>query len=240
MEITLAIVGTAGRKEDAKHLSRKHFEAMCLVASGLLEQINESNYPITHLVSGGAAWADHVAVRLFLDKKAPGLRIFMPADWEDGSYHDNGNKDAYENAGGTANYYHQLFQKATGINSLTEILIAKTHGAELSPVLRGFHARNALVAKSDFMLACTFGQERFVKAKSGTEDTVRKYLERVRKEGIFDKSFHYDLTTGNIYEGCLAHPKEKKGEDEEMVKKLSKHIPQLRGARVIGMHSYPP
>lgn len=208
LEITLAIIGTAGRKDDAKKLSKKHFEAMCLVASGLLEQINESNYPITHLVSGGAAWADHVAVRLFMDKKAPGLRIFMPAEWEDGSYHDNGNKDAFENPGGTANYYHQLFQRATGINSLTEILIAKTHGAELIPVLRGFHARNTLVAKSDFLLACTFGQERMVK-NGGTADTVRKYLDRVRKEGIFDKSFHYDLTTGNIYEGCLV-PCEKK------------------------------
>lgn len=239
MEITLAIVGTAGRKEDAKRLSRKHFEAMCLVASGLLEQINESNYPITHLVSGGAAWADHVAVRLFLDKKAPGLRIFMPAEWDNGSYHDNGNKDAYENAGSTANYYHQLFQRATNINSLTEILIAKTHGAELIPVLKGFHARNALVAKSDFLLACTFGQERLVK-DGGTADTVRKYLERVRKEGIFDKSFHYDLTTGNIYEGCLAPPKQEKPADDLLVKRLSKRIPSLRGARVIGVHSYPP
>lgn len=238
MEITLAIIGTAGRKEDEKRLTTNHFKAMCIIAEGLIEQVNESNYPLTHLVSGGAAWTDHVAVRLFLDKKAPGLRIFMPAAWDDGSYHDNGNRDAYENPGGTANYYHKLFQQKTGINSLTEILIAKSHGAELIPVLRGFHARNALVAKSDFLLACTFGNERMVK-DGGTADTVRKYLERIRKEGCWDKSFHYDLTTKNIYEGCLAPPKEKKGEDEALVKRLAKHIPQLQGARVIGVHSYP-
>lgn len=238
MEITLAIVGTAGRKDDAKRLSRKHFEAMCLVASGLIEQINESNYPLTHLVSGGAAWADHVAVRLFLDKKVPGLRLFMPAEWEDGSYHDNGNKDAYENPGGTANYYHKLFQQATNINSLSDILIAKAHGAELIPVLRGFFARNALVAKSDFLLACTFGDGRMVK-DGGTADTVRKYLDRVRREGIFDKSFHYDLNSKNIYEGCLAPPEEKKV-DGKLVKQLRKIVPSLRGARVIGVHSYPP
>ena len=239
MEITFAIVGTAGRKEDAKRLTTNHFKAMCLVAEGLLEQINESNYPITHLVSGGAAWADHVAVRLFLDKKAPGLRIFMPAAWEDGSYHDNGSKDAWENPGGTANHYHKLFQQNTGVNSLSDIVIAQAHGAELIPVLKGFHARNALVAKSDFILACTFGKERFVKAGSGTEDTLRKYLDRVRREGIFDKSFHYDLNSKNIYEGCLVSPKESK-EDGPEFKKLVKRFPSLAGSRVIGVHSYPP
>jgi hypothetical protein len=237
-EITLAIIGTAGRKDDAKRLTTNHFKAMCLVASGLIEQINESNYPITTLVSGGAAWADHSAVRLFLDKKVPHLRIFMPAAWEDGSYHDNGNKDAYENPGGTANHYHKLFQQNTGINSLTEILIAKSHGAELIPVLRGFHARNALVAKSDFILACTFGDGKMVK-EGGTADTIRKYLDRVRKEGCWDKSFHYDLTTKSIYEGCLVPP-EKKKEDAEIVRQFSKRIPSLRRSQVIGVHSYPP
>jgi hypothetical protein len=236
MEITLAIVGTAGRKDDAKRLTTNHFKAMCLVAEGLLEQINDSNYPITHLVSGGAAWADHVAVRLFLDKKAPGLRLFMPAAWEDGSYHDNGNKDAYENPGGTANHYHKLFQQNAGVNSLSDIVIAQAHGAELIPVLKGFHARNALVAKSDFILACTFGDGRLVKPHSGTEDTIRKYLNRVRKEGIFDKSFHYDLNSKGIYEGCLVSPEEKDGPE---VKKLQKRFPALRG-QVIGIHSYPP
>jgi len=239
MEITLAIVGTAGRKDDAKRLTRKHFEAMCIVASGLVEQINESNYPITHLVSGGAAWADHVAVRLFLDKKVPGLRLFLPAAFEDGSYHDNGNKDAYENSGGTANYYHKQFQQRTNINSLTDILIAQTHGAELIPVLKGFHARNSLVAKSDFILACTFGDGKMVK-DGGTADTVRKYLDRVRKGGIFDKSFHYDLSSGRIFEGCLVPPEQEKPADDLLVKRLSKRIPALKGARVIGVHSYSP
>jgi hypothetical protein len=239
MEITYAIVGTAGRKEDGKKLSRQHFEAMMLIASGLLEQINESNYPISHLVSGGAAWADHVAVRLFLDKKAPHLRLFLPDLWDNGSYHDTGEKDPYKNPGGTANYYHGLFQKATGINSLSDIQIAQAHGAELIDRNRqgkplGFHARNALVAKSDFILACTFGDKNMLK-DGGTADTIRKYLERVRKEGIFDKSFHYDLTTRQIYEGAQAPPENK--DKEEMVK-LAKRL-GIRG-KPIGMHFFPP
>ena len=191
MEITLAIVGTAGRKEDGKILSNKHFEAMCLVADGLIDELKESNYPITHLVSGGAAWADHVAVKLFLDKKVPHLRLFMPAEFEGGSFKDNGVNDPYKNPGGTANYYHKKFQTAAHINSLTQIQIAKAEGAELITVSKGFHARNALVAKSDFILAMTFGNEHEVK-DGGTAHTVKCYLDRVRKEGIFDKSFHYD------------------------------------------------
>ena len=202
MEITLAIVGTAGRKDDAAKLSRHHFEAMCVVAEGLLNQLEENKYPISHLVSGGAAWADHVAVRLFLDKKVPNLRLFLPAAWEDGRYKDNGiTADPFKNPGGTANYYHRKFQVATHINSLSEIHSAKAEGAELIPVEKGFYARNALVAKSDCILAITYGNGNEVK-DGGTADTVGKYLERVRKGDIFDKSFHYDLTSGQVYVGC--------------------------------------
>jgi len=201
MEITLSIVGTAGRKDDAAKLGKKSFEAMCLVASGLVDQLVESNYPITHLVSGGAAWADHVAVKLFLDRKVPRLRLFLPAVFEGGTFADNGDKDPNKNPGGTCNYYHKKFQNATHINSLTQIQIAKGEGAELIPVAKGFYARNALVAKSDFILAMTFGNGREVK-DGGTSHTVKCYLERVRKEGIFDKSFHYDLNSGEIFEGC--------------------------------------
>jgi hypothetical protein len=209
MEITFSIVGTAGREDDGKKLSRNHFQAMCIVASGLIEQFNESGYSITHLVSGGAAYADHVAVRLFLDRKVPHLRLFLPAKWDDGIFHDTGVKDPFANPGGTANYYHKKFQTVTHINSLSEIQISKNEGAELIEVTKGFYARNALVAKSDFILACTFGKENEIK-DGGTADTVRKYLTRIHKEGGFDKSFHYNLSDGQVYIGCTVPREEVK------------------------------
>ena len=120
----------------------------------------------------------------------------------DGNFYDNGiSQDPFKNPGGTANYYHKKFQNKTGINSLSDIQVANIEGAELIPVAKGFYARNALVAKSDFILAMTFGKEDEVK-EGGTADTVRKYLDRVRKEGMFDKSFHYDLNSGSIFIGC--------------------------------------
>ena len=208
MEITMGICGTAGRREDAKRLTRKHFEAMCILASGLLEQINTIGYPISCLISGGSAWADFVAVKLFLDKKVPALRLCLPAEWQDGKFYDNGQTE--HNDGGVCNYYHLQFQRNTGINSLSKMQIAYLEGAEFIPVSKGFYARNALVAKSDFLLACTFGEGKMLKRWGGSEDTVRKYLRRVRKEGDFDKSFHYDLNSGQIFEGCNVAPEEKK------------------------------
>lgn len=202
MEITFSIVGTAGRNDDAVKLSKQHFQAAYIVASGLIEQFSENNYKITHLVSGGAAFMDHVAVRLFLDKKAPNLRLFLPCEWDNGSFKDNGSDDWKVNPGRSANRLHKTFQSRTQINSLTEIQLAKHEGAELIAVPKGFYARNALVAKSDFLLAMTFGNKHEVK-DGGTAHTVGCYLERVRKEGIFDKSFHYDLTSGEIHVGCV-------------------------------------
>ena len=175
---------------------------MCIVASGLVDQFKENNYPITHLVSGGAAWADHVAVRLFLDKKVPHLRLFLPCEWSGGHFYDNGIKEDFKrNPGKTANHYHLKFYKSTFINSLSEIQTAQNEGAELINVDKGFYARNALVAKSDFILACTFGDGSQVK-DGGTAHTIKCYLDRVRKEGMFDKSFHYDLNSGEIFVGC--------------------------------------
>jgi len=222
MEITLSIIGTAGRKDDAKHLSKKHFEAMCVVANGLINQCKEINYPITTLVSGGAAWADHVAVTLFLEKKVPHLRLFLPADFIGGSFRDNGNKDPFKNPGGTVNYYHRQFQKNTGINSLTQLQIAAAEGAELINVEKGFHARNALVAKSDFLLAMTFGNGNQVK-DGGTAHTVGCYLNRVKKEGFFDKSFHYDLNSGKIFVGCVLPEKKDSDDTRNAIKPITKY-----------------
>ena len=210
MEITLGICGTAGRKEDGKKLSKQYFESMVIVANGLLEQCEENNYKITTLVSGGAAWSDFVAVHLYLNNKVPNLRLFLPAEWEDGSFKDTGQKDSTHNAGGTCNYYHKLFQNTTRINSLSQMQVAKLKGAEFIVVDKGFYARNYLVAKSsDFLLAMTFGNGSQIKLKSGTEHCVRCYLERVKRGEIFDKSFHYDLNNGKIYVECTVAPKEK-------------------------------
>lgn len=207
MEITLAIIGTAGRMDEYKRLSKDSFKAMCIVAEALIKQLEESNYPVSHIVSGGSAWADHVAVKMFLDKTVEHLRLFIPCDFDNGSFADNEESRKYNYPAKTLNQLHTQFSRSTSINSLTEIQLAKGEGAEILPCKGGFYGRNAMVAKSDILLAMTFGVGNMVK-EGGTADTVRRYLARVDKEGFFDKSFHYNLTDGKIYKGLVAPPKE--------------------------------
>lgn len=200
MDITLAIIGTSGRKDDEKKLSRESFISMCNVAEALIKTFRDNNYSITHLVSGGAAYSDHVAVKLFIENKVSNLRLFIPCKFENGKFADeNGGVRKFNPPGKTLNYYHDKFQRKTNINSLSEILVAKERGAEILPCKGGFYGRNSMVAKSDCLLAFTFGEGEMVK-EEGTADTVSRYLTRVEKEGCFNKSFHYNLNDGKIYQ----------------------------------------
>lgn len=204
--VTLSIVGTAGRKDDARKLSKYHFEAMCLCAETLLKSLKDTGYLIDTLVSGGAAWADHVAVKLYLQGKIENLILYLPTKYEQGQFDITAINDADRSrdrtTGETINYYHRKFSRVAGFNSFEELTRAEEMGAGFYVTKGGFFGRNAMVAKSDCILAMTFGNENKVKL-GGTHNTVENYLKRVKKEGFFDKSFHYDLNSGNIYSPCL-------------------------------------
>lgn len=146
---SLAIIGTAGRRDDADRLSRGHFDAMTDVAYGVIQETGA-----THLVSGGAAWADHVAVRLVLEGAIPAdhLTLFLPAALGVDGF--TASRD-----GQTANYYHRKFSAAARIDSIAELNEVRRRGATLIVNPAGFFARNAQVASSaDALLAFTFGE----------------------------------------------------------------------------------
>lgn len=207
MDTTFAIVGTAGRKEDANRLSANHFKAMLECARLLLQQFKESDYGVDTLVSGGAAWADHVAVKLFLNKEVPNLKLFFPcqflgqvAGFDPTPLNDHERQKGYS-TGETANRLHARFTRKMGFNSLGELELAIQQGAKVFVPKGGFYGRNALVAQSDIILAMTFGEKEWLK-DGGTAHTVMTYLNRVKKKGFFDKSFHYDLNSGEIFAGA--------------------------------------
>ena len=207
MDTTFAIVGTSGRKEDANRLSKPHFEAMCECARLLLKQFEESDYGVDTLVSGGAAWSDHVAVKLFLNKEVPKLKLFFPCQYDaNANMFDPAPLNAHEaekgySTGQTANRYHGRFSRIVGFSSLGEISLAIQQGAQIAVPRGGFYGRNAMVAQSDIILAMTFGDKEWLK-DGGTAHTVLTYLNRVKKHGFFDKSFHYDLNSGEIFFGA--------------------------------------
>lgn len=163
---TLAIIGTAGRKEDRDRLHLSHWEDMFLASKKVVELEGADA-----LVSGGAAWADHVAIRLHLETKLP-LYIFLPYDLKDLNI---------------CQYYHTQFSRVVGYDTWAEVL------AQPHMKIGNFFGRNTEVAKrADTYLAATFGSGRVVKA-GGTLDTVRKMGER----GVY--GYHLDLHTCKLY-----------------------------------------
>lgn len=208
---TLAIIGTAGRGSDGKRLAsdpKLYLDTMKRAALKVAERVGA-----TTLVSGGAAWADHIAVILFLlDSDRLNLELELPAplglSTAESVYEDNGQRDARTNPGGTANHYHRLFRRA--IQSFDPdgcpfIDLALVRPSDHLPFLRrakitvtpGFLARNLVVAsKADHVLAMTFGDGRLLK-DGGTAHTMRHFL--ARNHG---SSYHLDLNTLKLYEGA--------------------------------------
>ena len=99
----VAVVGIAGRDRDMKKfLTRRLFESMVQTIARKLTRPNE-----TVLISGGAAWADHVAVTLFLRGKVAGLELHLPCEWDSANtqFIDTGAAHWASNPGRSANQY---------------------------------------------------------------------------------------------------------------------------------------
>jgi hypothetical protein len=164
----IGVIGTAGRNDDKDKLNAETWRHMLEDLVGiinLLPELNKAQETID-LVSGGAAWADHMAVHLFLYQSLFGLKnqissltLHLPAKFE-GSYLNNQNNSAAR----VANYYHKCFSNCIGVDSLNELQLATKYPNCTTTVSNGFHARNLLVGQVDVLVAYTFG----------TRDSVNK------------------------------------------------------------------
>lgn len=163
----IALIGTAGRDNSRPHT--RHL---------WLSMLDDAMHRVplgSHLVSGGAAWADHLAVRLFLTGYASGLDLHLPAEFET-AHRFRGERGT---AGGAANFYHMAFSAAVGINSVLEIIEAINRGARYTtqataPGMSAFKTRNRLVAAAATTgaLAYTWG-DGAAPADGGTLHTWR-------------------------------------------------------------------
>lgn len=156
----IAIIGTAGR-DKSRPMDSTLWRRMLNDVRGRIE-LDDA------LVSGGAAWADHLAVRMYLDGWADRLVLHLPApfDLELRAFKEMGRGSA----GSAANYYHQRFSFTLGerqrkVDSLAEIAEAIRLGAvvteqRLCPGYGGMHARNKLVAlDAEEVVAYTWGHD---------------------------------------------------------------------------------
>lgn len=168
--VDIGIIGTAGRdRARAVQMDQALYFAMFADAQERITAIAKG-LPI-RLISGGAAWADHLAVNLFLKGHAGQLALHFPAPFlpDIPAYAETTGK--YD-PGRTSNYYHGLFSQAIEHDSLADIRDALEQGAE-STTSPGFHARNRIVAaRSEWLLAWTWGSGR-EPADGGTLHTWR-------------------------------------------------------------------
>jgi hypothetical protein len=170
----VAVIGSAGRGEDAPKMSNALFGLAVARARTLIK-----DYENVELVSGGAGWMDHIAVTLFLDKSTNGLELYLPCKWDGDKFLDTGASSWRTNPGRTANQYHREFSRKLERNTLDEIAQAKAAGARLVEGT-GFHARNSQIAANcDVLIAFTWGNGPEPK-DGGTLDTWKKCKAPVR------------------------------------------------------------
>lgn len=202
----LAIIGTAGRGDDGPKLAARteeYYHRMLDCVRHVAGRVGAKT-----LVSGGAAWADYLAIALFLHHPDDfTLELELPAHWiEDphlgAVYYDTGVRDWEANPGGTSNHYlrkmsEQCFGFSTGYVPFEGMWDAQKHSRCTLRVTHGFHARNLLVAQADHCLAMTFGDGKQLK-DGGTAHTMRAFLERPNH----GEAYHLDLNTLKLWKGA--------------------------------------
>ncbi|RUP48730.1 hypothetical protein BC936DRAFT_144084 [Jimgerdemannia flammicorona] len=171
---TIGIIGTAGRGVGVK-MTKSIFDAMLSKTEHIIEGQLKLEWEQVVLVSGGAAWSDHVAVQLFLLHDC-GLTLFLPCAWDNKTpkFVDTGVTNWRSNPGRSANHYHQKFKLATGYEPLKDIQAAVYNGAIVDASHHGFHARNTAIARnSDVLIAFSWSTGN-APTEGGTFDTWRK------------------------------------------------------------------
>lgn len=151
----IAIIGTAGRDKSIP-MTKELWRWMIEDVSSRIQQTDI-------LISGGAAWADHLAVELFLSNKCKELILHLPAPLSMETKSFDG--PHYNSAACSSNFYHSRFSKIIGYNSLHQIaeVISKKQLVTHEPKSYGYSGmfeRNRKVALScDSLIAYTFGRE---------------------------------------------------------------------------------
>ncbi|MGY3582126.1 hypothetical protein ACVIGB_000950 [Bradyrhizobium sp. USDA 4341] len=142
---TIAIIGTAGRREDGARLKPDSFDRMYDAAVATITE-----WGIKGAVSGGAAWADHIAVKAYLDGVVSQLHLHFPSPF-------TARRFVGKQYGEVANFYHDKFMAVRGVDSYLELESAIAKGATVT-VGRGFKPRNLAIGRdATHMLAFTFG-----------------------------------------------------------------------------------
>lgn len=171
----VAIIGFAGGHCTAP-LSAALYERMVARAEAIIRDDFGLDIAAIELVSGGAAWSDHVAVTLFLRHAPPALTLHVPCEWDatTGRFVNNGRgNDWRANPAQYANKLHASFATTTALQPWTDLLDAVARGATVH-THRGFHARNTAVAAAATHMIAFSEADGARPTSGGTRDTWDK------------------------------------------------------------------
>lgn len=149
--ITIAIIGTAGSRDNMINFNREKFIKMIQATENVISKLGILWSEI-ELWSGGSSGADHIAVILSI-KHNCGLRLFLPCDFINDKFYDNGNYQYSSNPGKQLNNLHNKFSNCISNDTLKDIKYCI--GAKNYHVFNGFHARNIEVGKATYMISLT-------------------------------------------------------------------------------------
>lgn len=148
---SIAIIGIAGSRDNMINFSKIRFEAMvketedAIINTGL-------DWNEIELWSGGSSGADHIAVVLAL-KYNCNIKLFLPCEFNDGRFFDNGKYNYKQNTGKQLNILHNKFGRKVNLDTLSQI--KELLNSENSSVSNGFFERNKKIAIADAMIALT-------------------------------------------------------------------------------------
>ena len=157
--VKIAVIGSAGRQK-----VKLTFDQYNKMYNWLKKYLSLYKKDEIELISGGAAWSDHLSVRAYLDGFVGKLSLYLPCKWDF-------EKDQYmekNNEGIMSNLYHKNFYKETGIKSCEELTLCMLSGATIDDASNGYFERNRKVAKEcDKLIAFTMSSSEYP-AKGGT------------------------------------------------------------------------
>lgn len=161
--LKFGIIGPRGAKESTEFVNAHNYLAMVKMNGAIIDHyLREKDTDEFCIVSGGAAFADHSAVSLWLQLRKEGftpelhLHLPCPFDLEDKRYKGvPGNKPSASTAN-TANYWHMKFSSALGSKerrSLETLALVLEDPYCKVRTYDGFFDRNIYVGDVDVLFA---------------------------------------------------------------------------------------
>ena len=182
----VGIVGFAGAtllETQRQQLSAELYAQMVASARRYINETLQLRWDQVTLVSGGAAWADHVAVTLFLAHPEARLVLQLPCHFVATlkQFAASSPRERARRTVATVVGLHRSFSACLGCDSVGQLSQAVAVGAKVCVWPAGFLRRNSAVADlSQRLLAFTWAPGGAPRS-GGTHDTWQKYGRSGRK-----------------------------------------------------------